>query len=377
MGPLQGYRVIELAGIGPCPMTGMMLADMGADVIRVERSSTVAPRRVKDVSLRGKKSIVVNLKKPGGTDALLRVVDHMDVLLEGFRPGVAERLGIGPEVCLQRNARLVYGRVTGWGQSGPLAKAAGHDINYIAIIGALHAIGRNSEPPVPPLNLLGDMAGGGMLLAFGVVAALLEAQRSGRGQVVDAAMTDGVAQLMWPCYGLEAAGFWNAQRRGVNMLDGGAHFYNTYETQDGKFIAIGAIEPQFYALLVQLIGADAALFKEQNDAQRWLLMKGELAAIFKTKTREEWCRILEGTDACFAPVLSMLEAPAHPHNRARGTFLTLDGFVQPSPAPRFSRTAPQVRHGQHPIGADGEAVLTEAGLTRAEIEALRRNGALS
>jgi alpha-methylacyl-CoA racemase len=376
MGPLQGYRIIELAGIGPSPMAGMMLADMGAEVIRVERTTRRPPEHRTDISFRGKRSIALDLKLPEGANALLRLLDDADALIEGFRPGVAERLGIGPEVCLKRNPKLIYGRVTGWGQDGPLANAAGHDINYIAITGALHAIGRPNERPVPPLNLVGDMGGGGMLLAYGVVCGLLEAQRSGLGQIVDAAMVDGAAQLMWMMHSLDAAGRWNAEERGVNLLDGGAHFYDAFETSDGKFVAIGSIEPQFYAQLIALIGADREHFDEQLDQSRWPDLQAELAAIFRTKTRDQWCRILEGTDACFAPVLTLREAPNHAHNRARKSYVTLDGIVQPAPAPRFSRTVAEIRCGARAAGAEGEALLTGAGFTADEILALSRSGAL-
>jgi alpha-methylacyl-CoA racemase len=376
MGPLQGFTVIEMAGLGPGPMAGMLLADMGADVIRVERTTRLPNDQLKDVSFRGKKSIALDLKKAVGVEALLRLVEKADALIEGYRPGVAERLGIGPEVCQRRNPRLVYGRMTGWGQDGPLAKAAGHDINYIALSGALHAIGRKGERPVPPLNLVGDMGGGGMLLAFGVVCALLETQRSGKGQVVDAAMVDGAAQLMWMMHGFQASGLWNAEERGVNMLDGGAHFYDTYETADGRYVAIGAIEPQFYAKLLELVGVDPARFADQLTESQWPRMKAELAAVIKSKTRDEWAGIMEGTDACFAPVLSMLEAPHHPHLRVRNTFIEVDGLTQAAPAPRFSRTVPQVRHGNRPAGGDGEAVLAAAGLAPEEIERLRSDGVL-
>jgi len=376
MGPLQGYTVIEMAGIGPCPMAGMMLADMGAEVIRVERGTRLPPDRRKDVSFRGKQSIALDLKKPAGVETLLRLVELADVFLEGYRPGVAERLGIGPDACRARNSRLVYGRMTGWGQDGPLAQAAGHDINYIALTGALYATGRKGERPLPPLNLVGDMGGGGMLLAMGVLAALLEAQRSGQGQVVDAAMVDGAAQLMWMFHGFQAAGLWNAHGRGVNLLDGGAPFYDTYETADGRYVALGSIEPQFYAELLRLSGADPGRMAGQDDPRKWPAMRAELTRIFKAKTRNEWCHLLEGTDACFAPVLSMLEAPGHPHNRARGTYIEVDGITQPAPAPRFSRTASQVRHGQRPAGADGEAVLRTRGFFASEVESLRRDGVL-
>ncbi|WP_022979785.1 CaiB/BaiF CoA-transferase family protein [Ideonella sp. B508-1] len=376
MGPLHGTRVIEMAGIGPCPMAGMMLADMGAEVIRVERSTRLSPDQLTDVSFRGKKSIALDLKKPAGVDALKRLVEKADVFLEGYRPGVAERLGIGPDPCLARNPKLVYGRMTGWGQSGPLAQAAGHDINYIALAGALYAVGRRGERPVPPLNVVGDMGGGGMLLIVGVLAALLEAQRSGQGQVVDAAMVDGTAQLMWMFHGLQAGGFWDAGQRGVNVTDGGAPFYDAYETADQQYVAVGAIEPHFYAELVKLAGADPEKMAGQGDPRRWPAMREELARVFKTRTRAQWCALMEGSDACFAPVLSLLEAPQHPHNRERGTYIEIDGLVQPAPAPRFSRTPSQVRHGRRIAGADGEALLSAAGLDSAEIEMLRRDGVL-
>ena len=301
MGPLNGYRVLELAGIGPGPMTGMLLADMGAEVIRIDRASADTPASATDPSFRGKRSIVLDLKSADGVETLLRLVETADVITEGFRPGVVERLGIGPESCMQRNPKIVYGRITGWGQSGPLAQAAGHDINYIALTGALHAIGSQGQAPVPPLNLVGDMGGGGMLLALGIVAALLEAQTSGQGQVVDAAMTDGSALLMWMFHGMAAMGLHNAEERGVNILDGGAHFYNCYETADGKYVSVGAIEPQFFAELVERAGLDTAILGEQMDQDNWPRLKEQLAAVFRTKTCDEWCEILEGTDACFAP----------------------------------------------------------------------------
>jgi alpha-methylacyl-CoA racemase len=376
MGPLQGVSVIELSGLGPCPMAGMMLADMGAKVVRVERHLAARLDTQTDISLRGKKSIALDLKHALGVTTLLRLVDKADVLIEGYRPGVAERLGIGPEVCLKRQPKLIYGRVTGWGQDGPLAHAAGHDINYIAVTGALSAIGRRGENPSPPLNLVGDMGGGGMLLAYGVVCALLETARSGKGQVVDAAMVEGVAQLMWMMHSLLAAGSWNAAARESNLLDGGAHFYTTYETADHEFVAIGAIEPQFYDRLIELVGADPTRFRDARNADRWLELKAELAAIFKRKTRDEWCRILEGTDACFAPVLTLEEAPGHPHNRARRTYMQLDGITQPAPAPRFSRTEPEVQHGSHGAGSDTDEILAGAGYSVEEIHMLRQRGAV-
>ena len=376
MGPLKGYTIIEMAGIGPCPMAGMMFADMGAEVIRVERGTTLSRDQEKDVSFRGKKSIALNLKNPAGVEALLRLMDKADALIEGYRPGVAERLGFGPDVCFARNRKLVFGRMTGWGQDGPLAKTAGHDINYIAITGALHAIGPAGGKPVVPLNLVGDMGGGGMLLAFGVVCALLEAQRSGKGQVVDAAMIDGAALLMWMTHGFHAAGRWNVKERGVNFLDGGAHFYDTYETSDKKYVSIGAIEPQFYVKLIELLGVDKLRFDSPSDTKRWSELKAELTTLFKTKTRDDWCAILEGHDACFAPVLDILEAPSHPHNRARNIYFELDGVVQQSPAPRFSRTAAATPTGARPAGADGETLLSAAGYSADEIDVLKREGVL-
>ena len=374
MGPLKGIRVVELAGIGPCPMAGMMLADMGAEVICIERIDL--PRdQLQKVSFRGKKSVALDLKRASSVEVLLRIVERSDVLIEGFRPGITERLGVGPDVCLGRNAKLVYGRMTGWGQDGPLARSAGHDINYIALSGALHAIGRRGEPPVPPLNLVGDMGGGGMLLAFGVACALFEAQRSGKGQVVDAAMLDGAALLMWLFPSLRAAGEWNAEERGVNLLDGGAPFYDTYQTQDGRYVAVGALEPQFYALLLQLTGLDPARFS-QHDRASWPKLREALSLAIRSKTREEWCKIMEGTDACFAPVLSFVEAVEHPHVHARGTYFHLDGIAQPAPAPRFSRTAPEILDGSHPWGSDGDAVLADAGFSPTEISELRNQGAL-
>lgn len=376
MGPLHGFTVIELAGIGPSPMTGMMLADMGANVIRIERSTKLDPTQAKDVSFRGKKSVVLNLKSEEGREALLKMVEQADVLIEGYRPGVTEKMGLGPEDCWERNPKLVYGRMTGWGQDGPLAQAAGHDINYISLTGALYACGRPGETPVVPLNLVGDMGGGGMLLLSGVLAALLEAGKSGKGQVVDAAMVDGAAQLMWMFHGYHALGIWNERDRGVNFLDGGAHFYDSYETADNQYISLGSIEPQFYAQLVELAGLDAEQFSAQLDTSRWPELKQVLAKVFKTKTQAEWCDIMEGTDVCFAPVLSMTEAPKHPHNIERKTYIEVDGYTQPAPAPRFSRTPSEVQHGQRKLGEDGESVLFGAGFSASDIEKLKSAGIL-
>ena len=371
MGPLQGFRVIELAGIGPGPFCGMMLSDMGAEVIRVDRVGG-SSRRGRDVLARNRRSVAVDLKQPQGVELVLKLVETADALFEGFRPGVTERLGLGPDECMARNEKLVYGRMTGWGQEGPIARAAGHDINYIGLAGALHAIGEPGGKPVPPLNLIGDFGGGGMLLAYGLVCGMLEASRSGKGQVVDAAMVDGAASLMAMFFSQVGRGF--IDRRGSNMLDGGAHFYNTYETKDGKHICVGAIEPQFYAELVAKAGLDADRFGGQMDTGEWPGLKQELAAVFKTRTRDEWCRIMEGSDVCFAPVLSILEAPEHPHNRHRGTFVAVDGVTQPAPSPRFSRTEAKISHPARIPGEDTQAVLEGIGVDSAEIEALLREG---
>lgn len=376
MGPLTGFRVVEMAGIGPAPFCAMMLSDMGAEVVRVDR--THRPNDVEFLSKgrqgatqRGRRTLAIDLKKPGAADALLGVIDHADALIEGFRPGVMERLGLGPDRCLRSNARLVYGRVTGWGQDGPLAQAPGHDINYIAITGALACIGRAGEPPVPPLNLVGDFGGGGMLLAFGIVCALLEARSSGRGQVIDAAMVDGAALLMANIYSRRAAGVWT-NARGENALDGGAHWYGTYECADGKYISVGAIEPQFYAALLEKCGIDDPAFRSQWDRATWPALREKLARVFLNRTREEWCALLEGSDACVAPVLDLDEAAAHPQNRARSTFVAADGIAEPAPAPRFSRTAPEIRES-HPLLTDeGDAMLVRWGLPPDRIEALRR-----
>jgi alpha-methylacyl-CoA racemase len=377
MGPLNGFTVIELSGIGPGPMGGMVLADMGAELIRIDRPGAPDPRQTESVSGRGKKSVVLNLKDPRGVETLLRMVENADVLIDPYRPGVCEKLGIGPEVCLERNPKLVFARMTGWGQEGPLAQAAGHDINYIAITGALYAVGRAGEKPVPPLNLVGDMGGGGMLLVTGILAALLEVSSSGRGQVVDAAMVDGAAQLMWMFYGLQKMGAWDAGRRGVNLLDGGAHFYNTYECADGEYVAVGSIEPQFYALLVEQAGLPEELFGDQNDMSRWPAMTAALAEVFKGRTRAQWCELMEGTDVCFAPVLNFLEAPSHPANVARQTYVEVDGMAQPAPAPRFSRTPSAVAHGVHALGEDTRATLQAMGFGESEVASLLRDGVIA
>ncbi|MBW2295330.1 MAG: CoA transferase [Deltaproteobacteria bacterium] len=374
-GPLAGFRIIEVSGIGPGPFGAMMLSDMGAEVIRVERpSATMWEDPSMDLLNRGRRCITIDLKQPLGVETLLRLLDSYDALLEGFRPGVMERLGLGPEVCLERNPALVYGRMTGWGQTGPLANAAGHDINYIALAGALHPIGRRGEPPTVPLNLVGDFGGGGLMLAYGVVCALLERSRSGKGQVVDAAMVDGAATLMTIFHATQQLGYWSDER-GTNLLDGGSHFYDTYETQDGKWISIGSFEPKFYALLLEKLDLDPATFP-QMDKQQWPAQKQKVAALFLERTRDEWCKLLEGTDVCFAPVLTIAEAREHPHNTARGTFTQINGVSQPRPTPRFGRTDSEIsRPPAHP-GEHTEEILTEAGWSPEEIAGLRDQGAI-
>ncbi|ROZ61616.1 CaiB/BaiF CoA-transferase family protein [Ramlibacter sp. WS9] len=335
-GPLSGFKVVELAGLGPCPFCAMVLADLGADVVRITRPGPVL--QPQDVLARSRSVVTLDLREPAAIEQALAMVARADALIEGFRPGVMERLSLGPDACHARNPRLVYGRMTGWGQTGPLAHAAGHDINYIAITGALHAIGPAGQAPVPPLNYVGDFGGGGMLLAVGILSALLEAARSGRGQVVDAAMTDGASLLSAMMYGFKASGQWSNQR-GDNVLDGGAFFYGTYACADGKYVAVGSIEPQFYALLRDRCGlAGEADFDRQMEREAWPQLRQRLGAMFRTRPRIEWCALLEGSDACFAPVLDWDEAPRHAHNVARETFVTLDGVVQPAPAPRFNRT---------------------------------------
>ena len=378
MGPLHGLRVVEFASIGPGPLCAMMLADLGAEVLRIDRiepSGLGVPTDTRfEVSGRSRRSVALDIKQPAGRDAALRLVDRADVLIEGWRPGVAERLGLGPDDCLARAPALVYGRMTGFGQDGPLAQAAGHDINYIALTGALHAIGPPGGKPVVPLNLIGDYGGGAMLLAFGLLAAVFERQRSGQGQVVDAAMVDGAGTLMSIFHGLSAAGRWDIDQRGVNLLDGGAPFYDTYETADGKYVALGALEPKFFAELAQRIGLDTRFVKGQYDRQLWPEMRQAIAAVMASKTRDAWCTILEGTDACFAPVLTLAEAPAHAHAAARGGFIEVDGIRQAAPSPRFSRSAPEAPRPPVKPGADTDAVLAEAGYSAAEIAALRASG---
>jgi alpha-methylacyl-CoA racemase len=379
-GPLSGFKVIEIAGIGPGPFAAKLMADMGADVLRGDRAHSVRGGDTDsppwDLLNRGRRSIGVDLKQPDGVETVLKLVEHADALIEGFRPGVTERLGIGPDACMARNPKLVYGRMTGWGQDGPYAQAAGHDITYIALAGALDAIGRAGGPPVPPLNLVGDFGGGGMFLAFGVVCALLEASKSGEGQVVDAAMVDGAAILMTMFHAFTAVGMWN-EERGTNLLDTGAHFYDVYETADGKYVSLGSIEPQFYAELRRLAGLEGNEWDSQMDRSQWPARKEQLAEVFRQKTRDEWCSIMEHTDVCFAPVLSIKEAPQHPHNQARQTFVDVAGITQPAPAPRFSRTPGSVqRPPAHPGQHTAEA-LAEWGFDETDIAKLKETGAIA
>lgn len=378
MGPLTGVKVVELQGIGPGPFCGMMLADMGAEIVRVDRAGSVGrPANPSDILARGRQSIAIDLKQPEGVETTLRLIDNADILIEGFRPGVTERLGLGPAVCHARNERLIYGRMTGWGQTGSMSTVAGHDINYIALSGALHGIGTAGEKPVPPLNLVGDFGGGGMLLAFGLLAALHERNSSGKGQVIDAAMTEGSALLMNAIFGLMGTGSWT-QDRGTNFLDGGAHFYNTYETQDGKWISIGSIEPQFYSILLEKSGlGEAEGLPGQMSREDWPSLKEDLTKIFKAKTRAEWDDIMLGTDICYAPVLNFEEARAHPHNRERASFAEQDGVFQAAPAPKFSRSETSLPASSVAPGAQTMDILKAAGFSTQEIEGLTRSGAVA
>ena len=379
MGPLTGFKVVEFAGIGPGPMCAMLLADLGAEVIRIDRVQEfllgvrLAPKF--NVLLRSRRSVAIDLKKEEGVETARRLIDQADALIEGFRPGVMERLGVGPDECLARNPKLVFGRMTGWGQDGPLAHASGHDMNYIALTGALHAIGPKDGKPVPPLNLVGDFGGGALYLAFGIVSALLEASRSGQGQVVDAAMVDGAASLMAATYGYNAQGMWNPER-GTNLLDSGSHFYQVYETKDGKYVSIASIEPKFYDELLEKAGLDKEEYSAQMERDRWPEYIDKLDAVFKTKTRDEWREIMEGSDICFAPVLSMDEAPHHPHNAERAAFVEIAGVVQPAPAPRFSRTPGEVQGPPPEPGEHTDEILDGWGFSAAEIAGLREDGIL-
>ena len=380
MGPLSGVRIVELAGIGPAPMCAMLLADMGADVVRVDRTDPldlgigIDPK--KDLLNRSRPSIAVNLKTPQGVETVLRLIDRADGVIEGFRPGVMERLGLGPQVCHMRNSNLVFGRMTGWGQYGPLAIAAGHDINYISIIGALHAMGPKDEPPIPPLSLAGDYGGGALYLAMGMLAGIIEARTSGQGQVIDCSMAEGAASLMTMFYGLKDMGLWS-DTRGVNTIDGGSHYYNVYETSDKKYVTVGSGEARFYQLLLEKTGLAALSdLPGQMDRAQWPAMKQRMTKIFASKTRDEWCALMEGSDVCFAPVLNFDESIAHPHNAARGTFVTVDGVPQPAPAPRFERTKSEISKPPSVPGEDTDKTLAAWGFTPGEIAALHHAGAV-
>jgi len=378
MGPLAGLRIIEVTGIGPGPLCGTLLADMGADVLKVDRADAIGGDALPpptDLLARGRRSAAIDLKHPDGAATLLRLVERADGLFEGFRPGVMERLGVGPDECMSRNPALVYGRMTGWGQDGPLAHTAGHDIDYIALAGALWSFGRRDEPPVPPLNLVGDFGGGGAYLAFGMVCALWETARSGKGQVVDAAVVDGSSLNMAMFHSMRAAGVWRDER-GANLIDTGAHFYEVYTTSDGRYFAVGAIEPKFYAELLDRLGLDAADLPDQYDRDRWPEMKERFAAVFATRTRDEWTAIFDDTDACGAPVLALHEAHEHPHNAARDAFIEIDGVRHPAPAPRFSRTRTGVPDAAHAPGADTDVALADWGFSPSELERLRAEGAV-
>jgi len=362
-GPLDGVKIVEFAGIGPGPFCGMLLSDMGADVVRIDRAGDGKPGRAADVMSRGRRSISLNLKDPADVEVALKLIEKADGLIEGFRPGVMERNGLGPDPVLARNPKLVYGRMTGWGQFGSLSQAAGHDLNYIALTGALHAMGRKDERPSPPLNLVGDYGGGALYLAMGLLAGIVNVKNGGKGQVIDVAMTDGAASLSTMFFGMKAMGVWTDDRES-NLLDGGAHFYDTYECSDGKWVSIGSIEPQFYALLLEKTGVTDPEFKSQMDRSKWARLKAKLTAIFKGKTRDDWCAIMEGTDICFAPVLSMAEAPSHPHNAERKTFVEVEGVVQPAPAPRFSGTPAEIQRRPAGLGEHTEEILRDWHVSR-------------
>ncbi|MEH6551133.1 MAG: CaiB/BaiF CoA-transferase family protein [Pseudomonadales bacterium] len=379
-GPLSGYKIIELVGLGPAPFGCMMLADLGAEVIRIDRPGgsaiSFASSPKLDLLNRGKRSVCLNLKDPAAIEILLQMVEKADAIVEGNRPGVLEKLGLGPDVLLARNPKIVIGRMTGWGQDGPLAHAAGHDLNYIALAGALHPMGYKGQKPAIPLNLVGDFGGGGLLLAYGILAALLEAQKSGIGQVVDANMMDGVTSLMAIVFGAYQSGFWSDER-GTNMLDGGSFYYNVYETLDGKYVTIGSIEPQFYAELLRILGEDGKALPEQYDMEKWPEAVEHLTGVFKKKTREQWCELMEGTDVCFAPVLSMSELKDHPHHKARGLFNEEDGVWQPTPAPRFSRTEAKLTTSPVAPGANSDEILAEFGFDDKQVAELKEKGSVA
>ncbi|MFC9763564.1 CaiB/BaiF CoA transferase family protein [Rhodococcus jostii] len=383
MGPLAGISVVEFAGIGPTPFVALLLSDLGADVITIDRVPSADGGTPDDLVRmttgglgRGRRSVAVDLKSPGGIDTVLELLKNADGLIEGYRPGVMERLGLGPEVCLAQNPRLVFGRMTGWGQDGDLAQRAGHDLNYIAVAGVLHHIGGRDQAPTVPLNLIGDFGGGGLLLAFGMVAAMLEARNSGRGQVVDASMAEGSALLMTMMYELSGRGMWDHDRES-NMNDGGAHFYSVYATSDDKYVAVAAMEPKFYANLISALGLDGRDLPDQWDRSQWPALREVFAEVFRTRTRDAWTALLEDTDSCVTPVLSMLEAPSHRHNVSRKAFITVDDITQPAPAPRFSRTPTQVRRGVAEPGQHSVEVLREAGIGEARIDALLASGSIA
>ena len=379
MGPLSGIKIVEMAGIGPGPMCAMLLSDMGAEVLRIDRMQDAGlgiardPRF--DLMNRGRRNVAIDVKSAAGRDTVLKLTEQADAIIEGFRPGVMERLGLGPDVCLARNPALVYGRMTGWGQEGTISHAAGHDINYIALTGALNSVGQNGGPPVVPLNLFGDFGGGALYLAFGVACGIIEARQSGQGQVVDAAMTDGCASLMTMFYGMMASGSWT-DARGSNAVDGGSHFYTVYETKDGKYVSIGSIEAKFYAELLEKTGLTNSDLPAQFEQSEWPAMKQRFTEVFKTKTRDEWTEIMEGSDVCFAPVLNLSEAPSHPHNIARQTFVSVDGVTQPAPAPRFSRTVPEIQRPPARRGQHTDEALADWGFGAQELSDLRSEGAI-
>lgn len=379
MGPLAGYKIVEMGGIGPGPMCAMLLADLGADIIRIDRLVDAGlgsqPSSRNSLMMRSRRSVAVDTKTDDGREVVLKLIEQADGLIEGFRPGVMERMGLGPEEVHARNPRIVYGRMTGWGQEGPMAKAAGHDINYIALTGVLHAIGRKGETPVPPLNLVGDFGGGALYLALGLVSGILEAQKSGKGQVVDAAMVDGAASLMTMFYGMMAAGSW-ADERGVNLLDTGSHYYNVYETADGKHVSIGSIEAKFYKELLECTGLDKEDLPPRADPANWPVLHAKLTDIFKSKTRDEWDDIMGGTDVCYAPVLSLAEATKHPHNVHRGTYVKYNDVVQPGPAPRFSRTVAEIQGPPCLPGEHTNEALLDWGLSEKAIDGWRASGAI-
>jgi len=374
MGPLAGFKIVEMGGIGPGPMCALLLADMGADVIRIDRMADTGLGVHTDpkfnLLMRGRRSVAVDSKSPEGRDLILSLIKQADGLIEGFRPGVMERLGLGPDAVFEANPKIAFGRMTGWGQDGPMAPAAGHDLNYIALSGALHAMGRKGSMPTPPLNLVGDFGGGALYLAMGMLAAMLEAGKSGKGQVVDVSMVDGAASLMTTFFGLKAAGRWSDER-GTNILDSGAHFYDVYETKDGKYVSIGSIETKFYAELLRLTGLEGEDLPAQMDETAWPKLRERFAEVFIAKTRDEWCDIMEGTDVCFAPVLSMDEAAKHPHNIARETFVDIDGVVQPAPAPKFSRTKSEIQGAPCSPGQHTDEALGSWGISENTISSLK------